>query len=131
MPSITTDGTAAVYKYTIPLGCVAAETSTNKPPLPDIRSNTLVRVINKGTSLQLVKGPVCKILAQQVGSHPLSPLQSQARLQARDKELINSSAEMARGQPGFLRRCQGRQSAVHAESASGQAHTSRSTRDML
>lgn len=52
------------------------------PHAPDVCCNTLIRVVHQCTCLQLVEGPVSKVLAQEVGRHPLTPLQRQPGLRS-------------------------------------------------
>ena len=48
---------------------------------PDIRGNTLVGVVNKLPSLNLIEGSVCKVLLGHFLSQPLPPFKGQGALE--------------------------------------------------
>ena len=48
---------------------------------PDIRGNTLIRVVNKLPSLNLIEGSVCKVLLRHFLSQPLPPFKGQGALE--------------------------------------------------
>ena len=62
-------------------GCGHQQLCCSVGVIPDIRGDTLVRVVNHGARLYLVEGGVAEVVLSQLPCHVVPPLQRQAGLQ--------------------------------------------------